>query len=93
MKTEDLGKIRRGKSFSSFFNFPTPLFFPQQSFTCFPKTKEFSRKNTMVVGKRTVGETNKGVGKRKKGENGFLPSYFFPKSSVFTFFPSSQFSP
>ena len=29
----------------------------------------------------------------KKGENGFPPSYFFPKSSVFIYFPQQPFYP
>ena len=49
----------------------------------------------MVVGKQVKDcwGKNEGLGKMKKGENGFPPSYFFPKSSVFIFFPQQPFFP
>ena len=44
----DLGKNKKGKThFLPFFIFPSPSFFPQQSFTCFPKTLEFSGKKIL----------------------------------------------
>ena len=49
----------------------------------------------MVVGKQVKDcwGKNEGVERMKKGENGFSPSYFFPKSSVIIFFPQQPFFP
>jgi len=48
----------------------------------------------MVVGKQVKDcWGKKGGGENEKGENGFPPSYFFPKSSVFIFFPQQPVFP
>ena len=48
----------------------------------------------MLVGKRVKDWWGKkGGGENEKGENGFPPSYFFPKSSVFIFFPQQPVFP
>ena len=64
-------------------------------FTCFPTTIVYGE-NSMVAGKQEkglLGKKMKGWGKWKKGENGFPPSNFFPKSSVFIFFPQQPVFP
>ena len=87
-------KIRRGKTILLFSFSPTPHFFPQQSFTCFPTTIVFFPRifyGCGEAGKGLLGK--KGGGENEKGENGFPPSYFFPKSSVFIFFPQQPVFP
>ena len=69
-----------GKPFSPFFIFPTPNFFASNPLPASPP-------HNHCRGKMRGGENE------KKGRKWFSPSYFFPKSSVFIFFPSSQFSP
>ena len=57
-------KIRRRKPFSN-FSFSPPPHFTQQSFTCFSTTIEFSRENTMVLGKQIKDCWGKKWGVRK----------------------------
>ena len=78
--------------FSPFFFFPTPNFFPQQSFTFFPTTKDIFLENSMVLGKQVKDYwgKNEGLGKMKKGENDF-PSYFSPNPQIYIFSQAAIF--
>ena len=73
---------------------PLLIFFPQQSSTSFPTSIEFfSRKfyGCGEAGKGLLGK-KRGWGKWKR-RKWFSPSYFFPKSSVFIFFPQQPVFP
>ena len=74
------GKNKKGENHFLLFHFPQPPFFPQQSFTCFPPIIEYSRKNTMVVGKQVKDCTGKkwGVGENEKRRMVFPLPIFSP---------------
>ena len=84
-------------SFLSIFHFPNTSFFSPAVLYLLPNNyRIFLTENSMVVVGKQVKDCwgkNEGLGKMNKREDGFPPSYFFPKSSVFIFFPSSTFSP
>ena len=85
---------------SPLFHFPHPLIFSPtvlyllpHNHSIFPGKILWSGKfyGCGEAGKGLLGE--KGVGKMKKGENGFPLLIFSPNPQFLYFFPSSQFSP
>ena len=71
----------------SFFHFPHPSFFPQESFTSLHNYRFFFTENSMVVEKqlKDCWGKNEGLGKMKKGRKWFSRSLFFPQ--ILSFFP------
>ena len=80
--------------FYPFFIFPTPHFFPQQSFTSFPTTIEFFPGKFYgcgEAGKGLLGKKMRGWGKWKNEKMVFLLLIFSPNPQFLYFSPAAIF--